>query len=159
MERRRITKFLWTKHKIGRRSRWLTFATIIQERTSSFSKENGSWVDVWGDIAWDDDDTPRPLDEYTSEIIPPPRRFDPAFTEWGETWIAKGEYSICRESPAQPCEFATWKVSGSNHQGFAQVYGRANAERIMECLTACEGMEDPVSEIAALRAAAQKELA
>lgn len=126
MERRRISKFCWFKHTIGNETRSLCFASILQER------RGGEWVD----IAWDDGPV----------LSPPP---DPAVveedSEWGETMIARGPYTAQRKVPARSCEFSTWSIDSADHTGFARVYGKGNADRIVACLTACDGMADPVS--------------
>lgn len=142
-ERRRITEFLLRRKTIGGKTRRFGFVTIIQER---------KW-EGWEDIAWDDYDTPRDLSSYPDETLPVPETptYPIEHQGWGEGRVAQGAYTTVRETPARQCAFAVWKVDGSDHQGFARVYGKGNAQRIVDTLTACVGMVDPIGEVARLK--------
>lgn len=76
---------------------------------------------------------------------------------WGEQWQVLGPFSTNRLTIADFCEFAEYKIDAGNHEGFARVYGKANAERIVACLTACSGMEDPISAIENLKLNQQRD--
>lgn len=143
-ERRRITEFLFGRKTIGGKSRRFGFVTIIQER---------KW-EGWVDIAWDDFDTPCDLASYTDSTLPVPEppTFPIEHQGWGEDYVAQGEYTIKREIPARQCTFATWTVNGRNHPGFARIYGKGNAQRIADTLTACYGMDNPVQDVQGLKA-------
>lgn len=80
--------------------------------------------------------------------INPPQESNP---NWGERHLVIGPFSTKRLTVADSCRFAEYRINAKNHEGFARVYGKASAERIVACLTACEGMEDPVTVIEILK--------
>lgn len=78
------------------------------------------------------------------------REIEQAYTaaqsQWGETVLAVGTFTARLVEPARPCTFATWQIDASGQggwSGFATVYGKANADRIVRLLTEDEARQRP----------------
>lgn len=71
------------------------------------------------------------------------RERDTAQSTWGDEKLAVGTFSARRVAAARPCVFSTWHIDASGDGGWTgvvQVYGKANAHRIVQLLNADEAL-------------------